>query len=98
MSARMRSGLTRRTATVDLDTLASGLLQTGRNHVGIARVLLNDREQPRVEEPDLEEDEERQRTVNLVGGGVEHRRREVQAERQFDERLHGDRLTVLLAD
>ncbi len=38
------------------------------------------------------------RAVDLVGQRVEHRRREVQAERELDERLHGDRLVVLLAD
>src|SRR6188768_1008742 len=67
-----------------------------QRHV-VAAELLEDREEARVEEADLEEHQERQRTVNLVGQRVEDRRREVEAERDLDDRLNSDRQVILLA-
>src|SRR5262245_49259689 len=64
----------------------------------VAGVLLDDRQQPRVEEADLEEHEERHGAEDAVGERVEHRGREVEAERQLDDRLHDEVLPVLLAD
>src|SRR6266536_3995306 len=90
MSLRMLSGVTRVTAT-----LAFNFVETC-GHDLRARVLLRDREQTRIEEADLEEDEERQRAVDAIGERVEDRRREIEAERELHERLHGDRLAVLL--
>src|SRR5262245_60501460 len=49
--------------------------------------LLDDREQPSVEEADLEQHQERQRAVDAVRQRVEDRDREVEAEPQFDQRL-----------
>src|SRR5438874_12180610 len=82
MSDRIVSGETLRTAT---------LLAT--RHLGIedhriVGVLLDDRQQARVKEADLEQDEERQRAVDLVGERVEDGEREVEPERELDERLH----------
>ena len=51
-----------------------------------------------VEEADLEQHQKRHRPVDLVRQRVEHRRGEIEAERQLDQRLHGHRLAVLLAD
>src|SRR5262249_30461826 len=73
------------------------LFRNLRRQLLVARELLEDREQARVEEPDLEEHQERQRAVDLVDERVEHRRAEIDAERQLDERLHADLLLVLLA-
>src|SRR5687767_9927953 len=70
----------------------------GLQHHVLARELLDDRQQPRVEEADLEQDEERHRAVDPVGERVEHRGREVETERDFDHRLHDEALAVLLAD
>src|SRR5205823_10848019 len=92
------------TATLDMFTpgapsprsfTAAGDLRL--QHDRVARVLLDDRKQPGVEEADLEQYEERQRAVDLIRERVEHRPREVEAERELDERLNRDRLTVLLA-
>src|ERR1051325_6409335 len=66
--------------------------------VGLAGVLLHERHETGVEEADLEEHQERQRAVDLIGERVEHRRREVQPEPELDERLDRDRLVILLAD
>ena len=52
-------------------------------HDGLARVLLKDREKTGVEEPDLEQHQERQRSVDLVDQRVEDCRGEVEAERQL---------------
>src|SRR5262245_4875924 len=82
MSPRMVSGETLRRATLAL--LATCHL-CAENH-GIASVLLNDRHQAGVQEPHLKQDEERQCAVNLIGERVENRRREVQTQRQFDQR------------
>src|SRR5262245_38163825 len=79
MSDRMVSGVTRRTATldfIDAGLLFSVLLFSAGDlrlqHHRLVGVLLDDGQQPRVEEADLEEDEERQRAVDLVGQRVEH--------------------------
>src|SRR5260221_5678437 len=88
----MLSGVTLVTAT-----LAFNFMEPRGDDLG-SGVLLRDRQQAGVEEADLEEDEERQSAVDPVGERVEHRGREVETERQLDERLHGDRLTVFLAD
>src|SRR5712691_6500030 len=85
MSERMLSGETLSTATLAL--LATRHL--GVEHHGMTRVLLNDGEQSGIEEADLEEDEERQRAVDLVRERVEHGRCEVEPEAKLDERLHG---------
>src|SRR5450759_5902917 len=68
-----------------------GLLRNLGRHLFVTRELLKDREEPRVEEPDLEQHEERHRAVDLVDEGVEHRAGEIQAQGQLDERLHADR-------
>src|SRR5437762_1952505 len=90
-------------AEADVRRIYAGSLLNARGNrqfgdVGLAGVLLHERDETGVEEADLEEHEERQRTVNLVRERVEHRRREVQAERELDERLNRDRGVVLLAD
>src|SRR5437870_58395 len=90
-------------AEADVRRIYAGSLLNARGNrqfgdVGLAGVLLHERDETRVEEADLEEHEERQRAVNLVRERVENRRREVQAERELDERLDGDRRVVLLAD
>src|SRR5688572_6278735 len=59
-------------------------------------VLLNDREQPHVEEADLEQDQERQRAVDAVGERVEDRGGEVEPQTELDHRLHDEALTILL--
>src|SRR5262245_45771719 len=66
--------------------------------LGLAGVLLHDRHETGVEESDLEEHQERQRAVDLVRERIEHRGREVQAQRELDQRLNGDGLVILLAD
>src|SRR3954447_11668484 len=58
----------------------------GLEHDGLARVLLQDRQETGVEEPDLEQHQEWQRSVDLVDQGVEHRGGEVEPERHFDDR------------
>src|SRR5262245_60753162 len=68
------------------------------DRLGVAGVLLNDRDETGVEESDLEEHQERERAVDLVGERIENRGGEIQAERELDERLNRDRLVVLLAD
>src|SRR5215831_15771698 len=68
-----------------------------RHFVAVARELLQDREQARVEEADLEEHQERQRAVDLVDQRVVDGGGEVEAERQLDHRLHAHLLLVLLA-
>src|SRR5262245_28879242 len=66
------------------------------NHV-VASELLEDRQEAGIKEPDLEEHQEWHCGVNLIGQGVEHRRREIEAKRQLDEWLDADRLVVLLS-
>src|SRR5690349_17589231 len=63
----------------------------------VAAELLHDRQEAGVEEADLEQHQERQRAVDAVGEGVEHRHREVEAEAQLDQRLRQLDLVVLLA-
>src|SRR4029450_8491498 len=63
----------------------------------VAAELLDDRQQARVEEADLEEHEERQRPVDPVGQRVEDRRLEVEAEAALDQRLRQLDLMVLFA-
>src|SRR5215472_5376071 len=82
---------------------ASYLLNARRNRqladgVRFAGVLLNDRDQACVKEPDLEEHQKRQRAVDLVRERVENRGGEVQTERELYERLDRYRLVVLLSD
>src|ERR1043165_7937297 len=60
----------------------------GQFHGVVTRVLLDDRQQPCVEEPDLEEHQERDGAEDAVGLRVEHGGREVEAERELDDRLH----------
>src|SRR3954467_5602006 len=67
-----------------------------QRHV-VAAELLDDREEARVEEADLEEHQERQRAVDAVGQRVEHREGEVEAESALDQRLGEVDLVVLLA-
>ena len=62
----------------------------------VAPGLLHDRHEPRVEEAELEEHQERHGAVDVVRERVDHRAREVEPERQLDERLHGHRLVILL--
>src|SRR4051794_7332679 len=81
MSWRMVSGVTRMTATLGFDTAAF----EAHRRPGI---LLHDRQQARVEEPDLEQHEERDGRVDAVGQRVEDGPREVQPERELDQRLH----------
>src|SRR5689334_25189004 len=59
-------------------------------------VLLEERQQTGVEEPDLEQHQERHGAVDAVAQRVEQRRREIEPERDFDHRLHRHRLAVLL--
>src|SRR5215218_3388609 len=67
-----------------------------QRHV-VAAELLDDRQQARVEETDLEQHQERQRAVDAVGQRVEHRDGEVEAEHALDQRLRQLDLVVLLA-
>src|SRR4029453_3641841 len=67
-----------------------------QRHV-VAAELLDDREEARVEEADLEQHEERQRAVDPVGQRVEHGDGEVETEAELDERLRQLDLVVLLA-
>ena len=67
-------------------------------HNRIASVLLHDRQEAGVEEADLEQHQKRHRPVDAVRQRVEHRGREIQAEGQLDERLHGDRLAIVLSN
>src|SRR3954468_24846917 len=76
---------------------ADCLLRDLRRHFLVTRELLQDRQQPRVEEADLEQHQEGQRAVDLVDQRVEHRGGEIEAEAQLDQRLHADLLLVLLA-
>src|SRR5262245_29077476 len=76
ISERIPSGVTRMTATRDVDTglltsrvLASNFLKPRGNHIRISRVLLNDGQQARIEEPDLEQHQERHRAVDLIREG-----------------------------
>src|SRR5207249_4564653 len=90
MSARIVPGATRRTATLAFGTcLLTSNFKSGRHHVGPG-VLLHDRQQTGVQEPDLEEHEERDGRVNAVRERVEHGPREIEAERELHHRLHGD--------
>ena len=80
---------------------ARGSFPTGHLRVEddrIGGVLLDDRDEAGIEESNLEQDQKGHRAVDLIRERVEHRRREIQAESQLDERLNGDRLAVLLAD
>src|ERR1043166_4489754 len=81
---------------------ASDLLNARGNRelgdLGFAGVLLHDRDEAGIEESDLEEHEERQRAVDLIRERVEDRRREIQAERELDERLDRHRLGITLPD
>src|SRR5688572_1954501 len=80
------------------DTCLRLFLSRRLEHHRLTGVLLDDRQQPGVEEANLEQHEERQRAVDAVAERIEHRGREVQAQRQLDHRLHGEVLTVSLAD
>src|ERR1700687_5112416 len=75
MSEKMLSTPTLRSATVAL--LATGDLRIEDDLA--ACVLLHDGKKARIEEPDLEQDEERHRAVDLVRERVEHGPREVEA-------------------
>src|ERR1700674_2727514 len=91
---RLGPSMLKREGRQPKSSLAAGDL--GLEHDPILGVLLDDRDEPRIEEPDLEQHEEWHRPVNLVGERVEDRRGEVESQRQLDERLYGHRLPVSL--